>query len=67
MIGLGGWGNRNEKTGPYVYLNDEGKTIRDKHTDEAVLMVRNMNSKLSSEMWIIQLPRTTAGMDAHSR
>ena len=29
MIGLGGWGNRNEKTGPYVYLNDEGKTIRD--------------------------------------
>jgi type 1 glutamine amidotransferase len=29
MIGLGGWGGRNEKNGPYVYLNDDGKTIRD--------------------------------------
>ncbi len=29
MIGLGGWGGRNEKSGPYVYLNDSGKTIRD--------------------------------------
>lgn len=29
MIGLGGWGDRNEKTGPYVYLDDQGKTIRD--------------------------------------
>lgn len=29
MIGLGGWGGRNEKSGPYVYLNDKGKTIRD--------------------------------------
>lgn len=29
MIGLGGWGGRNEKHGPYVYLNDDGKIIRD--------------------------------------
>lgn len=29
MIGLGGWGGRNEKSGPYVYLNSDGKTIRD--------------------------------------
>ncbi|WP_298474877.1 ThuA domain-containing protein [uncultured Maribacter sp.] len=29
MIGLGGWGNRTEKDGPYVYYNDEGKLIRD--------------------------------------
>ncbi len=29
IIGLGGWGGRNEKSGPYVYLNDEGKLIRD--------------------------------------
>lgn len=30
MIGLGGWGgDRNEKDGPYVYYNDEGKLIRD--------------------------------------
>lgn len=29
MIGLGGWGGRSEKTGPYVYFNDAGKLIRD--------------------------------------
>ena len=29
MIGLGGWGGRNEKSGPFVYLDDNGKTIRD--------------------------------------
>ena len=30
MIGLGGWGGRNEKHGPYVYLSDQGEVIRDK-------------------------------------
>lgn len=29
MIGLGGWGGRNEKSGPYVYLNEEGEEVRD--------------------------------------
>ena len=29
MIGLGGWGGRNEKSGPYVYINNDGKTVRD--------------------------------------
>ena len=29
MIGLGGWGGRNEASGPYVYLDDKGKEIRD--------------------------------------
>lgn len=29
MIGLGGWGGRNEKSGPYVYLNDDGDLVRD--------------------------------------
>ncbi|MDA1161590.1 MAG: ThuA domain-containing protein [Planctomycetota bacterium] len=29
MIGIGGWGGRNEKSGPYVYFNDDGKLIRD--------------------------------------
>ena len=29
MIGLGGWGGRNEKSGPYVYLDDSGKQVRD--------------------------------------
>jgi uncharacterized protein len=28
MIGLGGWGGRNEKSGPYVYLSKEGEVIR---------------------------------------
>jgi len=28
MIGLGGWGGRNEKSGPYVYWKD-GKVVRD--------------------------------------
>ncbi len=29
MIGLGGWGGRNEKSGPYVYLNEQGEEVRD--------------------------------------
>ena len=29
MIGLGGWGGRNEKSGPYVYLDENGKLVRD--------------------------------------
>jgi len=29
MIGLGGWGGRNEKSGPYVYFSDKGKLVRD--------------------------------------
>lgn len=30
MIGLGGWGGRNETSGPYVYLDENGKEVRDK-------------------------------------
>ena len=29
MIGIGGWGGRNEKSGPYVYINNEGKLVKD--------------------------------------
>lgn len=29
MIGLGGWGNRNEKDGPYVYFDEQGKLHQD--------------------------------------
>ncbi len=29
MIGLGGWGGRNETHGPWVYLDDQGKQVRD--------------------------------------
>lgn len=28
MIGLGGWGGRNEKSGPYVYLDKDEKLVR---------------------------------------
>lgn len=29
MIGLGGWGGRNEKSGPYVYFDADGNIVRD--------------------------------------
>jgi len=29
IIGLGGWGGRNEKSGPYVYLNEKSELVRD--------------------------------------
>ncbi len=29
MIGLGGWDGRDENSGPYVYVNDSGKVVRD--------------------------------------
>lgn len=29
MIGLGGWGGRNEKSGPYVYYDAQGNIVRD--------------------------------------
>lgn len=29
MIGIGGWGDRSEKNGPYVYYDSTGKLVRD--------------------------------------
>lgn len=29
MIGLGGWGDRNEKAGPYIYFDNNGDIVRD--------------------------------------
>lgn len=29
MIGIGGWGGRNENAGPYVYYNEQGEEVRD--------------------------------------
>ena len=29
MIGIGGWGDRSERDGPYVYYDDSGKLVRD--------------------------------------
>jgi type 1 glutamine amidotransferase len=50
MIALGGWGNRDEKSGPFVYCNEQGKIVRDtspgkagKHApaNEFVVTIRN--------------------------
>lgn len=30
MIGVGGWGGRNEKSGPHLYIDDAGDLVRDK-------------------------------------
>ncbi|AEE51505.1 ThuA domain-containing protein [Haliscomenobacter hydrossis] len=52
MIGLGGWGDRTEKDGPYVYYDQEGKLIRDtqpgkagSHGAQAEFQVTIRNSK----------------------
>lgn len=29
IIGLGGWGGRSEKSGPYIFVGEDGKVIRD--------------------------------------
>ena len=29
IIGMGAWGDRDEKDGPYVYYNDDGKLVKD--------------------------------------
>lgn len=29
MTGVGGWGGRNEDSGPYLYINDAGEIVRD--------------------------------------
>ncbi len=51
-IGLGGWGGRNEKSGPYVYFDDQGKLVRDKsagkgghHGAQHPFLVTTRNSK----------------------
>lgn len=35
MIGLGGWGGRDEKSGPYVYFDDQGTLVRDSSPGKA--------------------------------
>jgi len=35
MVGLGGWGDRSEKNGPFVYYNNSNVLIRDTTTGEA--------------------------------
>ena len=52
MIGLGGWGDRTEKSGPYVYYNDKGELVRDtsagkggEHGPEHEFIITVRNSK----------------------
>ncbi|QCX01781.1 ThuA domain-containing protein [Aggregatimonas sangjinii] len=52
MIGLGGWGDRTEKDGPYVYYNDSGEEIRDEtpgkagaHGPQSEYQIRIRNSE----------------------
>jgi len=56
MIGLGGWGDRNEKDGPYVYYNANGEIVRDpspggcgKHgpANEFVVTIRDHNHPIT--------------------
>ncbi|NIJ44712.1 type 1 glutamine amidotransferase [Wenyingzhuangia heitensis] len=35
MIGLGGWGGRNQKDGPYVYYNNHGELVKDNSSGPA--------------------------------
>ncbi|NJL75640.1 MAG: ThuA domain-containing protein [Saprospiraceae bacterium] len=35
MIGLGGWGDRTEKDGPYVYYNDKNQLVKDNSPGKA--------------------------------
>ncbi len=59
MIGLGGWGDRNEKDGPYVYYDDKGKLINDTASGKAgeqgpqhefEITIRNPNHPITKGM-----------------
>lgn len=59
MIGLGGWGGRTEKDGPYIYMNAQGDLIRDSspgrggnhgEQHEYRLVVRDSEHPITKEM-----------------
>ncbi|MEZ4905271.1 MAG: ThuA domain-containing protein [Spirosomataceae bacterium] len=59
MIGVGGWGDRTEKDGPYVYYDQEGKLIRDTNPGRAgshgaqqsfLVTIRNPNHPITKGM-----------------
>jgi type 1 glutamine amidotransferase len=59
MIGLGGWGNRSEKNGPYVYYDDNNTLIRDTQAGSAgshgpqteyPIIIRNSNHPITKGM-----------------
>jgi len=59
MIGIGGWGDRTEKDGPFVYYDQEGKLIRDTNAGKAgshgaqkefLVTIRNSNHPITKGM-----------------
>ncbi|PKA98368.1 type 1 glutamine amidotransferase [Flavobacteriaceae bacterium MAR_2009_75] len=59
MIGIGGWGDRTEKVGPYVFYDDNGKLIRDNTAGKAgshgpqheyQIQIRNSNHPITKGM-----------------
>lgn len=63
MTGLGGWGGRTEKDGPYVYLDDSEKLVRDtsagsggdhgpQHTFEVVIREEHPITKGLPQAWM---------------
>ena len=59
MIGLGGWGDRTEKDGPFVYYNQEGNIVRDTTAGKAgshgaqsefLITLRNTNHPITRGM-----------------
>lgn len=59
MIGLGGWGDRTEKDGPYVYYDLEGKLVKDTQAGRAgshgpqkeyQITIRNVNHPITKGM-----------------
>ena len=59
MIGLGGWGDRNEKDGPLVYYNDAGNLVRSNRPGSAgahgpqseyQIQIRNANHPITKGM-----------------
>jgi type 1 glutamine amidotransferase len=52
IIGVGGWGGRNQKSGPHVYIDDNGDVVRDKspgngghHGQQHEFQVRSRDAK----------------------
>jgi hypothetical protein len=59
MIGLGGWGDRNEKDGPYVYYDKNGLVVRDPSAgkcgqhgpqNEFVVTIRDREHPITKEL-----------------
>lgn len=57
MIGLGGWGGRNEKSGPYLFFNDSENWSGIQDRVEEAVMAHSMNLLFKFVILNIQLPK----------